>query len=498
MKPGDGSRAVDVVKPGLSGLKELLLRCGIDMSAFQLELLWRYHRFLRGHNQELNLTRIHNFTSMVHKHYVDSMLPALLMDLPTPLLDMGSGAGFPGIPLKILRPDLKIILAESRGKRVDFLQSAVDELGLEGVQVIGRKVTPRFRYPVSAVISRAVLSISDTLEAVKGSLGEGGLAVLMKGPGCNEELEEAEKRFGSEFELFMDRAYSIPETTHRRRLVVFRRKGVSRPATQAGPARRVRMVESGENPVFKSLKKMCDSRGVKKSGSALVSGEKLVRELIEKNPGICQAWIGSAEGEPPPPGLSPDVEWLQLSPDLFRLLDIFGTGFPILRAAVPACAKWVPEEGFPDGCSLVLPFQDPENVGAAIRSAAAFGVSQVILTTESAHPFHPKAIRASGGAVFSVPLRAGVSITELTGELPLVVLSAGGQDITEFRFPDAFGLLAGIEGPGLPGILKKNTVGIPMSRDIESLNAAVSLSVALYEWYRRRPGLDHAVGSGRR
>lgn len=465
------------------------------MTASQLELLWKYHRFLRARNQELNLTRIHNFTNIVHKHYADSMLPALLMDLPSPLLDVGSGAGFPGIPLKIFRPHLKLVLAESRRKRADFLQSAIVELGLEGVEIIGRKVTPRFKFPVSAVISRAVLSISDTLQAVKGCLDENGLVVLMKGPGCDGELEEAENRFEAEFELFMDRAYNIPETTHRRRLVVFRRKEIFQPGILMGinPARRVRMVESGENPVFKSLKKLCDSRGVKKSGSALVSGEKIVREMIEKHAEFCQSWIGPVDGAHPPADLSPDVEWLQLSPDLFRILDIFGTGFPILRASVPAISRWDPSEGFPHGCSLLVPFQDPENVGAAVRSAAAFGASQVIFTAESAHPFHPKAIRASGGAVFSIPLRSGGSVTELTEELPLVVLSAGGRNITGIEFPDAFGLLAGIEGPGLPDILKKNSVGIPMVRDIESLNAAVAVSLALYEWHARRARLTSAL-----
>lgn len=484
----DRSPAADTVKPSLKGLGDLLVCCGIRMSTRQLALLWRYHRFLRARNTELNLTRIHNFTSMVHKHYVDSILPALLMDLPSPLMDLGSGAGFPGIPLKIYRPDLELVLAESRGKRVDFLASAVAELGLSGVEVAGGKINDRFIRPVAGVISRAVLSIPRTLEAVRGCVDGGGLVILMKGPRCDDEIREAVEEFSSHFRLSMDEHYGIPGTGHRRRLVVFRRTGTSRAAVRGGPSPslRVRDVESGENPVFKSLKKLRDSRGVRKAGKTLVSGEKLVLELVRRKPGLCEAWVSPFGDAPPPEGLPPGAEWIRLSPALFRVLDFFGTGHPILLAGIPPAPAWIPAEGFPEGCSLLVPFQDPENVGAVIRSAVAFDATQVIMMAGSAHPFHPKAVRASGGAVFSIPVRQGVSLDELPDDLPLLALSSQGRDITGMDFPGAFGLLAGVEGPGLPDRLERGAVGVPMSADMDSLNAAVAVSVTLYEWYAGR------------
>ena len=86
-----------------------------------LDLLWRYHQMLREANARLNLTRIHNFENMVLKHYVDSLLVLRFVELPSPLIDMGSGPGLPGIPLKIARPGVRMILAEPRGARADFL-----------------------------------------------------------------------------------------------------------------------------------------------------------------------------------------------------------------------------------------------------------------------------------------------------------------------------------------------------------------------------------------
>ena len=104
-----------MVRPGPDSLGAILKRCGIVLEPVQLETLWRYHRMLREANARLNLTRIHNFENMVLKHYVDSLLVLRFAELPSPTIDMGSGPGLPGIPLKIARPAVPMILAEPRG-----------------------------------------------------------------------------------------------------------------------------------------------------------------------------------------------------------------------------------------------------------------------------------------------------------------------------------------------------------------------------------------------
>src|SRR5436309_3734240 len=108
--------------PGRASLEAILKRCGIALSSDQIDQLWAYHRMLRAANAELNLTRIHNFENMVLKHYVDSLLVLGLEDLPSPLVDMGSGPGLPGVPLKIARPEVPMILPEPRGARAEFLR----------------------------------------------------------------------------------------------------------------------------------------------------------------------------------------------------------------------------------------------------------------------------------------------------------------------------------------------------------------------------------------
>jgi tRNA G18 (ribose-2'-O)-methylase SpoU len=260
--------------------------------------------------------------------------------------------------------------------------------------------------------------------------------------------------------------------------------------------RSVRIISSDQNPVFKDLKKRLTGRGIRKSGQALVSGEKLVAEILTTHPQLCHAWLSGPDQ--PPPDAAPRLQWYQLTPALLRELDLFGTHSPLLLINLPAIQPWQPAEAFPAGASVLIPFQDPENVGAAIRSAAAFGAAQVILLAESANPFHPKALRASGGAVLSLPLRQGPALDDLPPDLPMVALSAEGTDIRKTEFPAAFGLLAGLEGPGLPEPWRQRAVRIPIRAGVESLNAAAAVSVALFEWRSREGGTRKLEGGGRK
>jgi 16S rRNA (guanine527-N7)-methyltransferase len=476
------------IAPDTVQMDALLRSCGIHLSQLQLRQLWAYHSLLRERNADLNLTRVHHFGSMVTKLYVDSMLPADLVDLPSPLLDLGTGPGMPGIPLKIYRPQLEIILAESRGNRVAFLEQALARLELGGIRVVGGRVSARFEAPVAGVITRALETIAKTLERVAGCLSKDGLVVLMKGPHCDEERDQANARCAGAYTLVFDRAYRIPHTRHARRLLVYRRRDepLYRRRAQAMEGRLVHTIVSDQNPIFKDLKKLLTGRGIRKAGRALVFGQKLVDEILGMHRDLCQAWI--SRHDQPPPDASGQLPWYQLAPELLRQLDIFGTRAPLLLIGLPDVRPWLPSEGFPVGASVVIPFQDPENVGAAIRSAAAFGVAQAILLAESAHPFHPKALRASGGAVLSLPLRQGPALDAVPPELPIVALSADGTDIRRAAFPTAFGLLVGLEGRGLPEAWRRRAVRIPIRPELESLNAAAAMAVAMYEWQRRMAG----------
>jgi 16S rRNA (guanine(527)-N(7))-methyltransferase RsmG len=476
------------MNPSRASLQAIIEGCGVRLRPEQFDKLWAYHRMLRAANPELNLTRIHNFENMVLKHYVDSLLVLNLEELPSPLIDMGSGPGLPGIPLKIARPDLAMILAEPRGARAEFLQEVCDRLGLEDIEVYAGKIGPRYDRRVAGVITRAVATIPETLDRVANCLRPGGRMLFMKGPDCDDEIAEARRSHAGSFRPAADHAYEIPGTTHRRRLVVYERlegevAGVSEPSSRhEGP---IRDVTSESNPTFRLARDLLHGKGIRKHGQALLAGARIVAEVLERHPENALGWVTGGEGPPPP---SPGLMWLRMSESLFRQLDVSGTHAPLLLARVPAMPAWSGSEGWPEGCTLFVPFQDPENVGAVIRSAAAFGAARVVLLRESAHPFHPRASRAAGSALFQVPLMTGPSIGELSGgDVPLIALSADGEAIASKPWPERFGLVPGVEGPGLPEHLRGGGVErrrIPIAEGVESLNAAVATAVALYEWRR--------------
>lgn len=243
-------------------------------------------------------------------------------------------------------------------------------------------------------------------------------------------------------------------------------------------------IESSDNRVFKQLVKTLDVRGIRKLERALVSGPKIVADLLRDSPELVEAWV-STPSHPAPSNIPEHAKWYELAPALFRKLDVAGTGTPLLAVKVPTIPTWNSDD-IARGCTLLVPFQDPENVGTVIRSAVAFGVAQVVLLDEAAHPFHPKAVRASGGAVFAAKLFDGPPLHAVPDAVPVVALSAGGRSISDFAFPDRFVLLPGVEGPGLPERFRSRALAIPMAGNVESLNAAAATSIALYLWSQSR------------
>lgn len=469
------------VQPGLKGMVHLFERSGLRLSEEQYRLFWLYHTLIREHNQALDLTRIRNFESMVIKHYVDCALVAELVDLPSPLLDIGSGAGLPGIPIKIVSPETAVILAEGRQKRVSFLEEACRRLGLEGVEVYPHKVFGRFSMPVRGVITRAVETASKTLERVAPFLPEGGKVILMKGPLCEEEIEEAAAGLSDAYRLEKDLPYSISGTPHARRLLVYSRLPGRRIRSAPGEGMKVKEITSPNNDVFRDFLKLRGARGIKKQGMALFSGAKQVGEALTAFPERCAGLIFTDRHEVPGE-IQPDLPLYRLDRELFKQVDVSDTGQPVLLVRVDPFPRWDPKAPF-EGCTLCLPFQDPANVGAVIRSAAAFGVERVVALKEAAHPFLPKSARAAGSSLLKVPILEGPSLAEFdAGTAPVVTLSPEGEDVGRFRFPPSFYLLPGLEGPGLPNHLRTAAVAVPMEGGVESLNAALATGIVLYLW----------------
>jgi TrmH family RNA methyltransferase len=271
-------------------------------------------------------------------------------------------------------------------------------------------------------------------------------------------------------------------------------------AHAAGCARRtmthhsLRRIESDQNAVFKDLRRALSGRDIRKNGLVLVSGARNIRDVLLAYPDRCEAWVtcdGQVERtwwtKPTPPSVLPaDAAWYQLSPRLFRELDIFGTHGPLVFMRTPPVEAWDSTAGLRPGCTLLVPFQAPENVGAVIRSAVAMGVNDVVLLEGCGNPYHPKAIRASAGAVFRPHLMRGPAMDDLPANITVIPLSAEGRDVAGVVFPERFALLPGAEGSGLPARFRADAVAIPMDGRVESLNAATAAAVFLYLWSRAR------------
>lgn len=243
-------------------------------------------------------------------------------------------------------------------------------------------------------------------------------------------------------------------------------------------------ITSHANAEFKRLSSLSATKGIQKSGQAIISGSRFINEIIQDHPETVIGWISTSTDKEPPP-LKVEHWWV-LGKLLFNELDQFGTGSPLLLIQIPQIENYQPDADWPLGCSLFVPFQNPENCGAVIRTAAAMGVKRIILLKEAAHPFHPKSVRAAGPAIFKIPMLNGPSINDVTfSDHTFFSLSAEGTPLHAVRFPDSFGLIPGVEGPGVPQHLRKHALSIPMQPGVESLNAATATAVALYEWNRQ-------------
>jgi len=246
---------------------------------------------------------------------------------------------------------------------------------------------------------------------------------------------------------------------------------------------KVKFITSESNSTFKMFLKLTKARGIKKHGLAFLSGPKQVYEVLRDFPGRCAGIIIADYHDTPPLPENTDLTFYRLSKDLFKKIDLFGTKHPLLLVKFNQFPRWDEDTRTP-GCTLIAPFQDPANIGAVIRSSAAFGVSRIVLTKETAHPFNPKSLRAAGSNIFRIPIVEGPSLYNLhITQTPVITLSPKGKNAMEFEFPPSFCLVTGMEGPGLPEQMHKTTaLSIPMAKGVESLNSAVAASIVLYLW----------------
>ncbi len=215
------SEVIDKVR-----LSELFESLNINLTQTQSEQFEKYARLLVEWNQKINLTAITEPAEIEEKHFLDSCLPFADVDIPqnASVADIGTGAGFPGIPLKILRPDIKLTLVDSLQKRINFLETVCAQIGVQATAIHGRaeelgKSDMRESFDIAT--ARAVARLSVLCEYCLPFVKVGGVFVALKGRDCAEEIRlayTAIKTMGGEIVKTME--YNLPSGDGRTAVII--------------------------------------------------------------------------------------------------------------------------------------------------------------------------------------------------------------------------------------------------------------------------------------
>lgn len=178
-----------------------LIACGIPADEQLAERLLRYHAMLMDWNTRMDLTAVTEESEMIDRHYVDSLMaltvPGLIPQTGR-LIDVGTGAGLPGMPLALACPDLQVTLMDALQKRLTFLQAVIDELGLTNVTLVHARAEdgarqPGLREQFDVAVARAVAPLSVLSEYLLPYVKVGGHALCWKGPALDEELAQGRR-----------------------------------------------------------------------------------------------------------------------------------------------------------------------------------------------------------------------------------------------------------------------------------------------------------------
>lgn len=183
-------------------IKEMFARQGFSLSDEQAEKFETYYNFLLEENEKYNLTAITEFEEVVTKHFIDSAFA--INHFSGKVLDVGSGAGFPGVVLAILNPKLDILLLDSLNKRINFLNMLIEKLGLKNVRTVHSRIEDlKEKEKFDFVTARAVANLSTLSEYLLPFLKIGGKAIIYKGADFFDEVEAAQnaiKELGCQLE----------------------------------------------------------------------------------------------------------------------------------------------------------------------------------------------------------------------------------------------------------------------------------------------------------
>ena len=198
-------------------LAEGISALGMRPSRQQLSAFMSYLSELKKWNRAHSLTSLKTDREIVVSHFLDSLLfLKVLPDSAASVADVGSGAGFPGIPMKIMRPSLKMVLIEPTKKKAVFLRHICHLLGLQEIEIIDKRLEEVKNIRADAAVTRALFRAAEFAEKAKHILEPAGLLILSKGPSAKTELEEMEL---SEIDV---REIDLPYAGMKRALIILR------------------------------------------------------------------------------------------------------------------------------------------------------------------------------------------------------------------------------------------------------------------------------------
>lgn len=202
-------------------IKEL----GIELTEEQLVKLNKFYNLLIEWNEKINLTRITEEKEVYLKHFYDSLTISKVVDLSTKetLCDVGTGAGFPGIVLKIVFPNLKITLVDSLLKRVNYLNTIISDLELENIHAIHSRGED-FKEKFDVVTARAVANIEKLLGFTMHLVNKEGMFIAMKGNIEEEMTSEVINKINKKYQITEINKFLLPKENSNRSLVVIKNK----------------------------------------------------------------------------------------------------------------------------------------------------------------------------------------------------------------------------------------------------------------------------------
>ena len=202
-----------------------LKKLGITLSVKQLDQLEKYYKLLIEWNEKINLTRITDKEDVYLKHYYDSLTLNKVVNLKevNTLCDVGTGAGFPGIVLKIVFPNLKVTLIDSLQKRVNYLNEVIKELKLENIEAIHAR-GEEYKGSFDVVTSRAVANIEKLVGYTMHLVSKDGVFVAMKGNIEEELTKEVENKLNKKYNIIKVEKFLLPIEQSNRSLIVMKNK----------------------------------------------------------------------------------------------------------------------------------------------------------------------------------------------------------------------------------------------------------------------------------